>query len=122
MTPEELKKKIDRLWEYYWAMHNGITVRLLHYISSILSGLWHWFNNKKTTIGAIFFFTKEWIIVPYYDKVLHSTIPDTLNFYLAVIAAIFTVLGVTHKSIRYISDKRNGGAHGIKAVTKSNLD
>ena len=111
MSPQAFKKFISDMWEYTKIFNDDL-----------IMPIWHWFDNKKTILGASFFFLKEWVIMPYYEKVLHTAIPDRLDFSLATIAAIFTVLGVTHKSIRYISDKRNGGTHAAKAIAKSDLD
>lgn len=83
--------------------------------------VWHWFDNKKTTLGACFFFVQEWVVIPYYEKVLHTPPPAELTYAMSVIAAFFTILGVTHKGVRMVTNRiRNGGTNGKGTSTSAN--
>lgn len=107
MTPEALKAFIKQRIE------NLCIIR-----DFLILPTWHWFDNKKTTLGACFFFIQAWVIIPYYDKVVHTTPPEELTYAMSVIAAFFTVLGVTHKGVRMVTNRiRNGGPNGKDTPT-----
>jgi len=107
MTPKALKVFIQRRIENFCIVRDFLVLPI-----------WHWFDNKKTTLGACFFFAQEWVIAPYYDKVLHTTPPAELAYAMSVIAAFFTVLGVTHKGVRMVTNRiRNGGSNGKQTPT-----
>lgn len=107
MNPETLRKFLQQRIE------NLKIVR-----DFLILPIWHWFDDKKTAIGACFFFVQQWMVEPYYDKVLHIAVPADLDYAMSVIAAFFTVLGVTHKGVRMVTNRiRNGGSNGKQTPT-----
>lgn len=111
MKPEDVQKFFETMWAYVAAFFTGL-----------IMPVYRWFDDKKTAIGAMFFFVKEWLVEPYYEKVLHTLMPSTVDFYLAAIAAIFTLTGVTHSGIRFINNRRNGVIQNGKKTTRPNID
>lgn len=110
MDPETLKAFLQRRIENIKIVRDYLVLPV-----------WHWFDNKKTAIGACFFFMQDWVVKPYYEKVLHSSMPEDLAYAMSVIAAFFTILGVTHKGVQAVTNRiRNGGTNAkTKSTTSS---
>lgn len=74
-------------------------------IYSAIQKIIMWLDGKKTAIGGLFFVIKDVIIEPYFTR-FHGTMPAQLDFWLGVIATLFTLVGVTHATVKGVQARR----------------
>lgn len=108
MTPEKLKQFLQTLYQYLLVLRDYLVLPV-----------WTWLDNKKTAIGAGFFFVQDWIIVPYFDKVAHAPVPADLAFVMSVLGAVFTLTGVAHKGTKMMITYMRKGEGNAKDETGS---
>lgn len=69
-------------------------------IKDIAIAIWMFLDGKKTALGAMFFFVRDFVVLPYYSQVVGTPVPAEVSYVLGVFAALFTVLGVMHSGVK----------------------
>ena len=77
----------------------------LRKIQEIANALWLLLDGKKTAIGAMFFFVRDFVVAPYYSQVVGTSVPAEVSYILGVFAALFTLLGVTHSGVKAYANR-----------------
>lgn len=80
--------------------------------------LWTFLDGKKTAIGAVFFVVKDVVVVPYFTR-FQGGMPPQLDFWMGVVATLFTLAGVTHQVTKGIQSRRLARATALQSVSRN---